>query len=57
MTAVGRGVWRAWEDSTLFEGMRITSYRAIGWGEDENSDMCADWEYQHVEGVSDSIPA
>ena len=45
---VGRGVWKAWEDRSLFESVRITPYRALGWGEDDNLDMCADWAYMQV---------
>ena len=42
------GVWNAWEDRSFFEIVRITPYRAIGWGEDDVSDMCADWAYMQV---------
>ena len=45
---VGRGVWKAWEDQSLFESVKITPYRAIGWGEDDVLDMCADWAYVQV---------
>ena len=45
---VGRGVWKAWEDRSLFESVKITPYRAIGWGESDDLDMCADWAYMRV---------
>ena len=45
---VGRGVWKAWEERSLFESVKITPYRAIGWGEDDVLDMCADWAYMQV---------
>ena len=45
---VGRGVWKAWEDRSLFESVKITPYRAIGWGMDDVLDMCADWAYMQV---------
>ncbi len=45
---VGRGVWKAWEDRSLFESVKITPYRAIGWGEDDVLDMCADWAYLQI---------
>ena len=45
---VGRGVWKAWEDRSLFENVKITPYRAIGWGENDLLDMCADWAYMQV---------
>ena len=44
----GRGVWKAWEDRSLFESVKITPYRALGWGEDDVLDMCADWAYMQV---------
>ena len=47
---VGRGVWKAWEDRSLFESVRIAPYRAIGWGENDDLDMCADWAYREVNG-------
>ena len=45
---VGCGVWKAWEDRSLFESVKITPYRAIGWSERDNLDMCADWAYMKV---------
>ena len=45
---VGRGVWKAWRDRSFFESVRITPYRAIGWGENDDLDMCADWAYKQV---------
>ena len=45
---VGRGVWQAWDDRSLFESVRITPYRAIGWGDNDDLDMCADWAYAKV---------
>ncbi|MXX93199.1 MAG: DUF2442 domain-containing protein [Chloroflexi bacterium] len=45
---VGRGVWKAWEDRSFFESARITPYRAIGWGESDDLDLCADWAYMQV---------
>ena len=45
---VGRGVWKAWEDRSLFESVKITPYRALGWGQDDVLDMCADWAYLQV---------
>ncbi len=48
----GRGIWQAWEDRSLFESVRITPHRAIGWGDSELLDMCADWAYQQVADVS-----
>jgi len=44
----GRGVWKAWEDRSLFESVNITSYRAIGWGDTDVLDMCSDWAYMQV---------
>ncbi len=46
----GRGVWKAWQDRKVFESVRITPYRAIGWGDDDLLDMCADWAYMQVTG-------
>ena len=45
---VGRGVWKAWEDRQVFESVKITPYRAIGWGDDDVLDMCADWAYMQI---------
>ena len=45
---VGRGVWKVWKDRSLFEDVRVTPYRAIGWGESDDLDMCADWAYMQV---------
>ena len=45
---VGRGVWKAWEDRSFFRSVKITPYRALGWGEDDVLDMCADWAYMQV---------
>ena len=45
---VGRGVWKAWEDRSFFESVNITSYRAIGWGDTDVLDLCADWAYLQV---------
>ena len=53
---VGRGVWKAWEDRTFFESVGITPYRAIGWGESDDLDMCADWAYRLITGRQDCIP-
>ena len=44
----GRGVWRTWEDRSFFESVRLKPYRAIGWDDDDNLDMCADWVYAKV---------
>ncbi len=44
----GCGVWKTWEDRSLFESVKIIPYRALGWGEDDVLDMCADWAYMQV---------
>ena len=53
---VGRGVWKAWANRSFFETVRITAYRAIGWGESDELDMCADWAYMRVVGPQESDP-
>ena len=47
---IGRGVWKVWEDRSVFESVKITPYRAIGWGDSDDLDMCADWAYLEVKG-------
>ncbi len=47
-----RGMWRALRNRTFFETVRITPYRAIGWGETDAFDICADWAYREVTSVN-----
>ena len=46
----GRGVFRAWNDSTFFESVRIGSHGAIEWGSD--IDLCPDAMYMRLTGKS-----
>jgi hypothetical protein len=44
----GRGVFKAWQDTTLFESVRIGSHGAIEWGPD--LDACPDAMYMRLTG-------
>ena len=44
----GRGVFKAWNDRSCFEGVRITEYDAIAWSEE--LELCPDALYMKVTG-------
>ena len=46
----GRGVFKAWNDSTLYGSVRIGSHGAIEWGSD--IDLCPDAMYMRLTGKS-----
>ena len=47
----GDGVFKAWEDRSLFESVWITPYRSIMWGtESDEVEMCADALYLELTG-------
>ena len=46
----GRGVFTAWDDRSCFESVRITSHRAIAWGQD--IELCPDALYMRLTGKS-----
>ena len=45
---VGKGVFKAWDDRSFFEDVRITSYEAVTWGDD--LDLCPDSFYAELAG-------
>ena len=46
----GRGVFKAWNDRSCFEGMRITEYDSIAWSEE--LELCPDALYLRITGKS-----
>ncbi len=44
----GRGVFKAWEDLTVFNAVRLGSHGAIEWGAD--IDLCPDAMYLQLTG-------
>ncbi len=46
----GRGVFKAWEDRTFFDAVRLGSHGAIEWG--GNIDLCPDAMYLRLTGKS-----
>ncbi|MBI3493540.1 MAG: DUF2442 domain-containing protein [Acidobacteria bacterium] len=46
----GRGVFKAWNDSTFYASVRIGSHGAIEWGSD--IDLCPDAMYMQLTGKS-----
>ena len=46
----GRGVFRAWNDRTFFNTVRLSSHGAIEWGSD--IDICPDAMYLRLTGKS-----
>ena len=47
---VGRGVFKAWDDITFFNSVRLGSHGAIEWGAD--IDICPDAMYLRLTGKS-----
>ena len=45
---VGRGVFKAWDDITFFDSVRLGSHGAIEWGAD--IDICPDAMYLRLTG-------
>ena len=46
----GRGVFKAWNDTTFFTSVRLASHGAIEWGSD--IDICPDAMYLRLTGKS-----
>ena len=46
----GRGVFKAWNDSTFYGSVRVGSHGAIEWGSD--IDLCPDAMYMRLTGKS-----
>ena len=46
----GRGVFKAWNDATFFNSVRLASHGAIEWGSD--LDICPDAMYLRLTGKS-----
>ena len=52
----GRGVFKAWDDRSLFEAVHVATHGAISWGED--IELCADDLYLRLtgKGIEDVMP-
>ena len=46
----GMGVFKAWQDRTFFESVRINSYDEVAWGDE--IDLCPDALYMQLTGKS-----